>query len=141
MKIKRIGNHDLPLPSRATPGAAGFDLRASADAQIDPGESALIPTGFSVEIPMGWAGFVCSRSGLALKHGIIVLNAPGIIDADYRGELGVILQNMGQQPFSVSRGDRIAQLVLSRTLVTGLAEVEDLDDTERAAGGFGSTGV
>jgi dUTP pyrophosphatase len=141
MQIKRIGNHDLPLPSRGTPGAAGFDLRSNVDAVIRPGNRMLIQTGFTVAIPHGWSGFVCPRSGLALKHGITVLNAPGIIDADYRGELGVILQNLGDTRFQVNRGDRIAQLVLTRILVTDLQEVDDLDDTERGEGGFGSTGI
>ena len=141
MKIKRIGNHDLPLPSRGTPDAAGFDLRSDVDAVIRPGERTLIQTGFAVAIPHGWVGLVCPRSGLALKHGITVLNAPGIIDADYRGELGVILLNLGDMRFQVNRGDRIAQLVVVLASSREIEEVEDLDATERGAGGFGSTGA
>jgi dUTP pyrophosphatase len=141
MKIKRVFNHDLPMPARATPGSAGFDLRANRFETLRPGQRALIPTGFAVAIPQGWAGLICPRSGLALAHGITVLNAPGIIDSDYRGEIGVILHNLGNEAFSVGIGDRIAQLVLKRILITDLELVEDLDDTDRGAGGFGSTGI
>lgn len=145
MKIKRIGEHDLPLPSRATAGSAGFDLRAKVyePVIIRPLSRMLIPTGFALEIPPGWCGMVCPRSGMALRQGITVLNAPGIIDADYRGEIGVILANT--DPFEslvVNHGDRIAQLVLvPGATVAVLEEVTDLDDTARGAGGFGSSGV
>jgi dUTP pyrophosphatase len=137
---------DLPLPSAASPGSAGFDLRAAleADLVIRPGERALVPTGLTLEIPAGCEGQVRPRSGLALRHGIGVLNAPGTIDSDYRGEVGVILINLGETPYTVRRGDRIAQLVFARVETVTWEETEETEETagsHRGAGGFGSTGL
>jgi dUTP pyrophosphatase len=137
---------DLPLPSPASPGSSGFDLRAAlpedaAETVLAPGERRLIPTGVALEIPAGWEGQVRPRSGLALRHGIGVLNAPGTIDSDYRGEVGVILVNLGQEPFRVARGDRVAQLVFSRAEPVEWEEVETLAASARGEGGFGSTGA
>ncbi len=145
MLVQRIGNHDLPLPEKATEYAAAFDLRANlpgGPATIAPGVRALIPTGFAWQIPVGFAGLVCPRSGLALKNGITVLNAPGIIDPDFRGEVGVILLNTSDVAFAVNHGDRIAQLLLTPA-VGGccVTEVPLLSETKRGAGGFGSSGV
>jgi dUTP pyrophosphatase len=144
VRIKRLPEaRDLPLPSLASPGSAGFDLRAATpeDLVLRPGERRLIPTGLVLEIPRGWEGQVRPRSGLALKHGIGVLNSPGTIDSDYRGEVGVILVNLGEAPFSLKRGDRIAQLVFSRVEPVEWEEVEILGESSRGGGGFGSTGV
>lgn len=133
---------DLPLPSYATPHAAALDLHASVDGalEIPPGERSLVPTGFAVAIPEGFEGQVRPRSGLAARHGIGIVNAPGTIDSDYRGEIKVILINLGSEPFTISRGDRIAQLVIAPVLHVELEEVETLPETERGSGGFGSTG-
>jgi dUTP pyrophosphatase len=144
LRIQRLpAARDLPLPANAFSGSSGFDLRAAVADQvmIHPGERLLVPTGLVLEIPLGWEGQVRPRSGLALRHGIGVLNAPGTIDSDYRGEVGVILINLGEAPFSVKRGDRIAQLVFARVEPVDWEEAESLDSTDRAAGGFGSTGV
>ncbi len=134
---------DLPLPVAATAHAAGLDLAAAVTAPVTiaPGGRALVPTGLAIALPPGWEGQVRPRSGLALRHGVTVLNAPGTIDADYRGEIGVVLINHGEVPFTVERGLRIAQLVVAR--VTRVAwELRDaLDDTPRGAGGYGSTGL
>jgi dUTP pyrophosphatase len=138
---------DLPLPSTASPGSAGYDLRAAleADLVIRPGERVLVPTGLTLEIPAGCEGQVRPRSGLALRHGIGVLNAPGTIDSDYRGEVGVILINLGEAPFTVRRGDRIAQLVFARVEAVAWEEPAETDEdtagSDRGAGGFGSTGL
>lgn len=133
---------DLPLPARATAHAAGFDLRAAVEGVVTvaPGDRALIPTGIAIAIPPGYEGQVRARSGLALRHGIALVNAPGTIDADYRGEIGVIIVNHGAEPFSVSRGDRIAQLVIVQLPPAELELVETLEETGRGDGGFGSTG-
>ena len=133
---------DLPLPEAASEGAAGLDLRAAV---VEPllllqGERRLIPTGWRIALPGGFEAQVRPRSGLALRHGILIPNAPGTIDADYRGEIQVILMNAGQADFEVSRGDRIAQLVVSPIVRPRWVEVEALDDTERGEGGFGHTG-
>lgn len=144
MKIKRVnGANDLPLPMYATEGASGMDVVANIKEAIvlKPGERKLIPTGFSFQLKNGQELQVRPRSGLALKHGVTVLNAPGTIDSDYRGEVGVILINLGQEDFLIKRGDRIAQLVLADVKRKNLEEVHMLDDTERDDGGFGSTGV
>jgi dUTP pyrophosphatase len=144
MKIKRVnGANDLPLPMYATEGASGMDVVANIKEAIvlKPGERKLIPTGFSFQLKNGQELQVRPRSGLALKHGVTVLNAPGTIDSDYRGEVGVILINLGQEDFLIKRGDRIAQLVLADVKRENLEEVHMLDDTERDDGGFGSTGV
>ena len=144
VRIKRLpAALDLPLPTPASPGSAGFDLRAAVEEEvvIRPGERLLVPTGLVLEIPRGWEGQVRPRSGLALRHGIGILNAPGTIDSDYRGEIGVILVNLGESPFPVKRGDRIAQLVIARTEAVEWDEAESLEETGRGSGGFGSTGL
>jgi dUTP pyrophosphatase len=135
--------HDLPIPSRATEHAAGFDLRAcvSAPVLIEAGERALVPTGLSIALPPGFEAQIRPRSGLALSSGVTLLNAPGTIDADYRGEIGVIVVNHGSMPVTVARGDRIAQMVIHRLPDVELEAVEELPETARGAGGFGHTGV
>lgn len=132
----------LGLPERATPDAAGLDLRAALDAPLtlEPGARALVPTGLAFAIPAGWEGQVRPRSGLAVKHGVTVLNAPGTIDADYRGEVKVALVNLGDAPFVVARGERIAQLLFAQVQEVRFRPVLSLDTTARGAGGFGSTG-
>jgi dUTP pyrophosphatase len=132
---------DLALPAYATDGAAGMDVVAAEDLILTPGARHAVATGFAIAIPRGYEVQVRPRSGLALKHGVTCLNTPGTIDSDYRGEVKVILANLGSEPFPIKRGDRIAQLVpapVQRALIT---EVASLDETERGAGGFGSTGV
>ena len=131
----------LPLPAYATPGAAGMDVVSAEDVTIQPGERHAVATGFRVAIPQGYEIQVRPRSGLAFKHGITVPNTPGTIDSDYRGELKVLLINHGSEPFVISRGERVAQLVPAAVTLASFAEVEELDDTERGAGGFGSTGT
>jgi len=135
--------HGLDLPAYATKDAAACDLLAAVDAPMTlrPGARALIPTGISIAVPAGYEAQVRPRSGLALKHGITVLNSPGTIDADYRGEIGVILANLGDTPFVVERGMRIAQLLLAPVTRATFDEVENLDQTDRGSGGFGSTGL
>jgi len=134
----------LPLPAYETAHAAGMDLRAAVpeDAPVDlrPGERAAVPTGLTMAIPPGFEGQVRPRSGLALRAGVTCLNTPGTIDADYRGEVKVILVNLGEEDFTIRRGDRIAQLVIAPVVQASWNEVEDLDETARGAGGFGSTG-
>jgi dUTP pyrophosphatase len=132
----------LPAPSPASPGSAGCDLRAAVGDELvlQPGARAAVPTGLVVEVPPGWEGQVRPRSGLALRHGVTLPNAPGTIDSDYRGEVQVILQNLGDAPFTVRRGDRIAQLVLARVEAVEWVEAEELSATGRGEGGFGSTG-
>ena len=132
----------MPLPERATPGSAGFDLHAAveADTVLAPGERRLVPTGVSIAVPAGYEAQVRPRSGLALEHGILLPNAPGTIDSDYRGEVKVILQNAGDAAFTVRRGDRIAQLVIAPVAAAEWEEWPDLDETGRGAGGFGHTG-
>lgn len=142
--VRRLpGNDDLPLPEAMTAGASGFDLRAAVKEPVtlQPGERALIPTGIAIAMTEGLEAQVRPRSGLALKHGITCLNTPGTIDADYRGEIGVILINLGYESFTIHRGDRIAQLVFQAVPRVELVEVEELPDSERGSGGFGSTGV
>ena len=135
-------NQDLPLPSRRTSGSAGFDLAsAEPDFVLAPGERRLVRTGLALEIPPGIEGQVRPRSGLALRHGLTMPNAPGTIDSDYRGEVGVILQNSGTEPVTIVRGDRIAQLVFARYETPALEDVEALETSMRGARGFGSTGV
>jgi len=135
-------NLDLPLPSRQTTGSAGFDLAsAEPDFVLAPGERRLVATGLAVEIPPGIEGQVRPRSGLALRHGITMPNAPGTIDSDYRGEVRVILQNLGAEPVTIVRGDRIAQLVFARYEIPELIDATELEQSTRGAGGFGSTGV
>lgn len=133
----------LPLPEYATEGSVGLDLSAALDAplELEPGARALIPTGFAIALPAGYEAQVRPRSGLALKYGLTVLNAPGTIDSDYRGELGVILANLGEHRVAIGRGMRIAQLVVAPVSHAQLAEVAELPPTKRAEDGFGSTGV
>lgn len=141
--IKRLPNGaGLPLPTARSAGAAGIDLSAAVDEPlvIPPGGRALVPTGFAIALPPGHEGQVRPRSGLAVAHGVTVLNAPGTIDADYRGEVKVALINHGDVPFSVTRGMRIAQLVVAPVTTVRLAEVAELDETGRGSDGFGSTG-
>ena len=130
-------------PQRATAGASGYDLVACVDSpqEIAPGRILLIPTGLALAIPEGYEGQVRARSGLALRHGIAVLNGPGTVDSDYRGPLGVILANLGQETFTIEDGDRIAQIVFARVPLVELEEVATLSPTERGEGGFGHTGV
>ncbi|KCZ53602.1 deoxyuridine 5'-triphosphate nucleotidohydrolase [Hyphomonas beringensis] len=134
----------LQLPAYETIGSAGMDVRAAVTEEdpimLQPGERAMIPTGLSVAIPQGYEIQVRPRSGLAAKHGLTCLNTPGTIDSDYRGEIKVILINLGQEAFTIQRGERIAQLVLAPVTQLAWEEVESLDETERGAGGFGSTG-
>ncbi len=141
LPVQRLDN-DLPLPAYAKPGDAGCDLIASADVTLAPGGGrALVPTGLAVAIPDGFAGFVQPRSGLAYKHGVTVLNSPGLIDSGYRGELKVLLVNTDPtEPFEVIRGERIAQLVIQAVEQVAFVEVDTLPDSARGAGGFGSTG-
>ncbi|MCW2274147.1 dUTP pyrophosphatase [Rhodoblastus acidophilus] len=146
LKIKRLPHAaGLPLPTYQSVGAAGFDLLAAVPADtpttLPPGGRALIPTGLAVEIAAGYEAQTRPRSGLALKHGVTVLNAPGTIDSDYRGEVGIILINHGDAPFVVRRGDRIAQMVVAPAPQARLMEVDHLSSTARDAGGFGSTGI
>lgn len=133
----------LQMPTYATDQSAGMDLSAALEESfvLEPGDRALIPTGLSIALPAGYEAQIRPRSGLALKHGVTVLNSPGTIDADYRGEIKVILANLGQDAFTIERGMRIAQMVIAHHAVVAWNTVEDLDDTERGAGGFGSTGT
>ena len=130
----------LPLPSYATGGAAGLDIVAAEEVTLAPGQRHAVATGFAIAIPAGYEGQVRPRSGLALNHGVTCLNTPGTIDSDYRGEVKVILVNLGTEPFEVKRGMRIAQLVPAPVLRADFAEVDSLDPTHRGTGGFGSTG-
>lgn len=131
----------LPLPAYATAGAAGMDVVSAEALVLGPGERRAVATGFAIAIPDGYEVQVRPRSGLALKHGITCLNTPGTIDSDYRGEVKVILANLGDAPFPIARGDRIAQLVPAAVLRATMVEVDALDATARGAGGFGSTGI
>jgi dUTP pyrophosphatase len=138
--LRLPGNPDLPLPAYASAGAAGFDLRAAASLTLEPGRFAMVPTGFAAAIPAGFEMQVRPRSGLAAKHAVTVLNTPGTIDSDYRGEIAVILINHGTTAFAIARGDRIAQGVIAAAPQADLVEVASLDETQRGTGGFGSTG-
>lgn len=143
MEIKVVNRGHQPLPQYATPQSAGMDLRANLDEAVtlQPLERRLIPTGLHIALPAGYEAQVRPRSGLALKKGITVLNSPGTIDADYRGEIGVVLINLSQEPFVVNDGERIAQMIIARHEQGELTEVEVLDETERGEGGYGHTGV
>jgi dUTP pyrophosphatase len=142
IRLKRLPHGEgLPLPAYATEHAAGMDVVAAESLTLAPGARHAVATGFAIAIPEGYEVQVRPRSGLALKHGITCLNTPGTIDADYRGEVKVILANLGAEPFEIRRGDRIAQLVPAPVQRARFTEVEQLDDTGRGAGGFGSTGV
>jgi dUTP pyrophosphatase len=145
VRVERLPHSEgLPLPAYETTGSAGMDLRAAvAEGQpltLAPGARALVPTGLKIALEAGFEAQVRPRSGLALKHGVTCLNSPGTIDSDYRGEVGVILINHGQEPFVIRRGERIAQMVIARHEQAAMVEVEALDETARGAGGFGSTG-
>ena len=143
MRVRPTLDADIPMPQQMTAGAAGFDLHAAVTEPVtlQPGERTLIPTGLAIAIPDGFEGQVRPRSGLALRHGITLLNAPGTIDSDYRGEVQVILANLGTEPFVVARGSRIAQLVISELARVAFIEVKALTATSRGTGGFGSTGM
>jgi dUTP pyrophosphatase len=143
IKIKVVNRGHQQLPAYATPQSAGMDLRANLDAPITlhPMERRLIPTGLHIALPEGYEAQVRPRSGLALKHGLTVLNTPGTIDADYRGEIGVVLINLSQDDFVINDGERIAQMVIARHEQGDLVVVEELDQTERGEGGYGHTGV
>jgi len=136
------GGQDLPVPQRATDHAAGFDLRARVDGAVElsPGERALVPSGIRVALPQGFEAQVRPRSGLAWKRGLTVLNGPGTVDADYRGEICVLLVNLGREPVRIERGERIAQLIVQRLPRVELHETDELPETARGAGGFGHTG-
>lgn len=142
-KIRIINRGSQQLPAYATPQSAGMDLRANIEDPITlrPLERRIVPTGLYIALPEGYEAQVRPRSGLALKHGITVLNSPGTIDSDYRGEIGVLLINLSDTPFVINAGERIAQMVVARHELAELIEVEELDDTERGAGGYGHTGV
>jgi len=143
LKVKIINRSNNPLPAYATPGAAGVDLRASIPNPmvLQPGQRALVPTGISLELPDGYEAQIRPRSGLALKHGITVLNSPGTVDADYRGEVMVLLINLSAEPFTVVCGERICQMVVARHEQVEWEEVRTLSDTERGAGGYGHSGT
>lgn len=141
IELKRLPHGEgLPLPAYATEGAAGMDVVSAEALTLAPGARAAVATGFAIAIPAGHEVQVRPRSGLALKHGVTCLNTPGTIDSDYRGEVKVILANLGQDPFAIARGDRIAQLIPAIVLRASVGEVDALEDTARGAGGFGSTG-
>lgn len=142
VRFRRVGQRGPPLdlPRYETPGAAGMDLRADEPFALAPGERRLVPTGLAVELPPGHEGQVRPRSGLAARHGLGMVNAPGTIDADYRGEIGVLLVNHGRDPVSFARGERIAQLVVAPVVQADIEVADELSDTGRGSGGFGSTG-
>jgi dUTP pyrophosphatase len=140
LRVRRL-DPGVPLPRYAHPGDAGLDLVAAQPVRLEPGGRAAVPTGLSIAVPDGWVGLVHPRSGLARRQGVTVANAPGTIDAGYRGELQVLLVNLGAEPVQLERGDRIAQLLLQPVGVAQVLEVEDLGPTRRGAGGFGSTGL
>jgi dUTP pyrophosphatase len=146
VRLKRLPHGEgLPVPAYQSEAAAGLDLAAAVPTDdpvtIEPGDRAMIPTGICIALPQGTEGQIRPRSGLALRHGITVLNAPGTLDADYRGEIQVILVNLGRKPFTVERGMRVAQLVINATLQARICETANLDETTRGVGGFGSTGT
>ena len=144
IKVKRLSEDylDVPLPHYATPGSAGMDIRAAIkeDVILKPGVVELIPTNISVEIPIGYEIQVRPRSGLAANHSIGILNSPGTIDSDYRGEVKIIIMNFGKEDFKISKGDRIAQLIVSKVYTAKIEEVKDLNSSHRGEGGFGHTG-
>ncbi len=143
IKVKRLpGTEDLPWPSYQTSGAVGMDLLAAVTAPVTlaPGERCLVPTGIALALPPGYEAQIRPRSGLALGHGVTLLNAPGTVDWDYRGEIKLILVNLGTESFVFGRGRRVAQMVIQRVVRAELVQVDELDDTRRQAGGFGHTG-
>jgi dUTP pyrophosphatase len=142
VKIKRDApSRDIPLPSYATPGSAGLDIRSSESVELKPLERAAVGTGIYLEIPPGFEGQVRPRSGMAMKYGVTLVNSPGTVDSDYRGEIRVIMINLGKETFSVKRGDRVAQIVFAPCTQVRLDATEELSDSERSSGGFGSTGI
>jgi dUTP pyrophosphatase len=144
IQIKRLEHaKDLPLPSYASAGSSGMDLRAAVREEItlQPGDIKLIPTGMVLAVPAGFEAQIRPRSGLALKHGVGMVNAPGTVDSDYRGEVGIILINWGPESFTIKRGDRIAQMIIARVYQAELMEAERLDETQRGPGGFGHSGL
>ena len=143
VKVKRLENNtDLPLPSYQSDGSSGLDLRAAVNKALtlQPGDIELVPTGLSISLPEGYEAQIRPRSGLALKHGLAFVNAPGTIDADYRGEIGVIAINLGKKPLTIKRGERIAQMVIQKVSRAIVEEVDELDTTQRGEGGFGHSG-
>jgi dUTP pyrophosphatase len=144
LKVKRLsGSEDMALPEYETESASGLDLRAAVKEElaVHPGEIKLVPTGIAVSIPQGYEGQVRPRSGLALRYGIGMVNSPGTIDSDYRGEIGLIVINWGREPFLIKRGDRIAQMVITPVSKAEVIEVDDLESTSRGEGGFGHSGI
>ena len=144
IKITRLQkDNDLPLPAYESEGSSGMDIRASVTEPVlvNPGEIKLIPTGFAVSVPLGYEAQIRPRSGLALKHGIGLVNSPGTIDSDYRGEVGIIMTNWGPEPFAIKRGDRIAQMIISKVYRADFVVEDNLDETSRGEGGFGHTGI
>ena len=144
VRVSRLPHAEgVPLPEAASEGSAGLDLRAAVTEEVtlEPGERLLVPTGLVLELPPGWEGQVRPRSGLAVRHGVGLLNSPGTIDSDYRGEVRVLMVNLGTEPFVVRRGDRIAQLVVAPVAAVEVREAGSLSPTDRGDGGFGSTGV
>jgi dUTP pyrophosphatase len=144
LRVKRLdGNTDIATPSYETEGASGLDLRAAVDGELTlhPGDIRLVPTGLAISLPLGYEAQIRPRSGLALKHGVGMVNSPGTIDSDYRGEIGLVLINWGDAPFVIKRGDRIAQMVIARVSRAHVLEVDRLETTERGEGGFGHSGV
>jgi dUTP pyrophosphatase len=143
IKVKIINDSSNPLPAYETPSSAGMDVRARLDSPVtlQPLQRALIPTGLRIQLPQGYECQVRPRSGLALKHGISLVNTPGTIDADYRGEIGIIVINLSDQPYTITDGERIAQLVIKEYVHVTWEQVDRIDETERGEGGFGHTGV
>ena len=144
IKVKRLkGGKDISLPAYESEGASAMDVRAAVQEQVilNPGEVRLIPTGLAVSVPPGYEAQIRPRSGLALRHGVGMANSPGTIDSDYRGEIGLIMINWGQKPFSIKRGDRIAQMLITRVYRAEMVEVAELDQTSRGDGGFGHSGT
>lgn len=144
LRVMRLaGNQDMALPSYETAGSSGLDLRAAVQGELTllPGDISLIPTGLAVSLPSGYEAQIRPRSGLALKHGVGMVNSPGTIDSDYRGEIGLVLINWGKVPFVIRRGDRIAQMVVTRVSRAEVMEVDRLETTARGEGGFGHSGV
>jgi dUTP pyrophosphatase len=142
--VKRLDGHrDMALPSYETDGSSGMDLRAAVRDKVvlEPGQIRLVPTGLAVSVPQGYEAQIRPRSGLALKHGVGMVNSPGTIDSDYRGEIALIMINWGHEPFVIKRGDRIAQMIIAEVCKAKLVEVDDLEETRRGEGGFGHSGV
>lgn len=144
IKVKRLNNNpDLPLPSYQSDGSSGLDLCAAVveDLTLQPGDIKLIPTGLSISLPRGYEAQIRARSGLALRNGLGLVNSPGTIDSDYRGEIGLIVINWGKGPFTIKRGDRIAQMVISKVCRATVQEIDEIDSTHRGEGGFGHSGM